>query len=191
MTTTTRWSRRISHANWISSTTYPIDDLFQSKAKRIADVKFPILIYLFYTFFFQFWTLLLEKRQCKYQQKALEYHRKPSTDLPHLSTLPTHARWRDKSVFLGGMWTFSSPIWFSWCDWISENRVAVSRVAGQQWNLFIFSLLTRINQRTITKNSNCFRLWDSDFIQILTSTHIWRMINDTKQETKQKHKSNV
>lgn len=74
--------------------------IFPLHWKRFTIISF---FYLLYFINLQFSTWRLEKRQCKFQQTVLAFHRKPSTDLPHHSSRPRHARSPSPSAYLGGM----------------------------------------------------------------------------------------
>lgn len=174
-------------------TTWPIENWWFISLQNRKHLEFSVIMwtqsicifqYIFTNhllfFFLQFWMLPLGKRQCKSPQKARAYRKKPSTDLPHLSSLPTHARWPGKSAFHGGTWTFSSPTWFNWCDWTLENRVAVScALVSLFWTnneiLFIFirvNLELKPDERIVVA-FHFIRKIKKSYVRL-----IWRMMND-------------
>lgn len=51
----------------------------------------------------QFWTSQLGRPRCRFRPTVRAYHKRPSTDLPHHSSPPTHVRLQSPSASPGGM----------------------------------------------------------------------------------------
>lgn len=97
----------------------------------------------------QFWTWLAARRRCNPAARRAEFRNAPLMEAVVRFTRHKPAPWRGPNVDHGGMWTCWNRIWFSWCDWTSVNRVAVS-------NIVYFSALRCLREFTVLCNKRLF-----------------------------------
>lgn len=115
---------------------------------------------------------------------APAFLKRPSTDLPHPSSRPTHVRSPSLNVSHGGMWTSSSHTWCSWCDWTSENHVVVSkqlkcvkeRAKSERkttFSAFVSPLYAKLKTRHMQINSRIINASFSSKLPINLSIILW------------------